>query len=168
MTNGHGAQYPVGWGLVIGGGALAQISPTTGVGAAGLIASLSGLLLAAFQYYKVWMDARQRDQKIEEQNHQIDYLKRGLVAAADKRHQMRNDFNGVLTSVQAELMEANLRVARLEGQLGVTAKTHAKAINTISDTVAEVAERVVPPVDVPHPHLPVNGEKPDVPAKEAS
>lgn len=148
MPGSSHSQPPFGWALTIGGGIVAQVAPTTNVGAAGLIASLSGLLLAGFQYYKVWMESRQRDERIEEQNAQIVRLKQELVDAADKRHKMRGDFNAKLLALQAEREEASHRVARLEGQLGLSNETHAKAINAISGDLQAVAGKMHPPMDV--------------------
>lgn len=84
--------------------------------------------------------------------------------ASKRRHDLADRIGGELALVNIQLLEANAEIARLKAQVGATATTHARVINTVSDSVAEVAERVVPPVEVPHPHLPVPGEKPDVPA----
>jgi hypothetical protein len=139
---------PVGFALAVGGGVVAQVSPNTSVGAAGLIASLSGLLLAGFQYYKVWMDARLRDQQIASQAGQIASLQAELEKAAKRRHDMRNDFNNQALRLHNEMIEMGHRNSWLEGQLGIVDKTHSQAINAISDDVATIAGNMRPPVEV--------------------
>lgn len=125
-------QSPLGAVMAIGGGIVAQAAPNTGVGAAGLIASIAGLLMAGFQYYKTWMDSKNYVS-------QIQGLKDDLKAARDGRHADANRFNGLILDLQGRVREADLAMARLEGKLGLTDRTHATAINNNSDNIANLA-----------------------------
>jgi len=125
---------PIGAIIATVGGVVAQATPTTGVGAAGLIASIAGLLMAGFQYFKVIMDARSQGRQLAE-------VRAELEANRKKRHDDANRFNAKFAEVQVQLIESNIKVARLEGQLGQTDKTHASAINANSENIGAIAQR---------------------------
>lgn len=154
---------PVGLAAVVVGGIVAQASHMAGeiqvqgppsVGTAGLILSLSGLLGAGFQYYKEYLNAKQRDAKIAEQASRIADLESKIVEASEKRHKLRNQFNAVLMQMQDRNDEYQYKIANLEGRLGITATVQGAAINAVAGTVKEIAEhRLYPPMPVDVPHL---------------
>jgi hypothetical protein len=141
---------PLGWIMALGGGLVAQVSPSTPVGAAGLIASIAGLLMAGFQYYKTWMDGK---------NHvkQIQTLSKELQEAREGRHADANRFEKMIRATEVRLLDSNLKIANLEGRLGITDKTHARAINASSDNINALAEHTGTDLPAPSPHLPANG-----------
>lgn len=155
-----GSPTPFGFLMAIGGGMVAQATPTTPVGMAGLIVSITGLLMAGFQYFKVWMDHRNRDREIEAQNVEIQSLRDEIRKARENRHADANRFGGQISVLELKLYEADVRYARLEGKLGITDVTHAKAINANSENIVAVAEQTGTQLPLDSPHIePVNGQE---------
>jgi hypothetical protein len=132
--------------VALGGGVIAQVTPDTHIGAAGLVASFSALLVAGFQYYKAYLDAKQRDQRIEQ-------LSKDLSTSRDRRHAEANRFNAVLLDLRAELEQEKVHRARLEGQLGVTDKSHAEAINVTAENTESIARQTGTKLSRPIPHV---------------
>lgn len=68
-------------------------------------------------------------------------------------HEEANRQGGLFTKVQAELRMAELRVAKLEGQLGITDKLHADAINANIENINIVAEKTGVSLPIHPPHV---------------
>jgi ABC-type multidrug transport system fused ATPase/permease subunit len=73
--------------------------------------------------------------------------------ASLKRHALADRLQGALLAREVELREQRMKVARLEARLGLTTTEHAEAINTISDSVTEIAGQMRPPIPVETPHV---------------
>jgi hypothetical protein len=93
--------------------------------------------------------------------------------ATEKRHKLRNQMNGRVTTLEADLLKSTMEgaalkteVATLKRQLGVTDSTHARAINTVSSSVQEIAAHLEPPLDVETPHLRPTPDRPPAPNGE--
>lgn len=162
----HGGPSPLALGFMIGGGAVAQVTPTTGVGATGLIVSLTGLAMALLQYFKVIFDDRQkareaegRDAKIRDLESVVARLESELAGSRNRHHDNLNRMNGIVGELEIKLIDERLARARLEGQLGVIDKTHAAAINTNAENIQKVAAEMIPPMSVPPIHVdPASGD----------
>jgi hypothetical protein len=130
--------------IAVVGGIVAQAAPTSNLGVAGLIASITGLVVAGFQYFKAFLDFKKQEKELAELQ---DKLKR---------------YKEVIGGLQRQLHEESLHRARLEGQLGTTEKAHVAAINQNADNVTLIAGHLDPPIDVQSPHVePVLGLDPD-------
>lgn len=68
-------------------------------------------------------------------------------------HEEANRQTGLFMKMEAQLWEAKLRVAKLEGQLGITDKLHAAAINANAENINIVAEKTGVPLAVHPPHV---------------
>lgn len=68
-------------------------------------------------------------------------------------HDQADAQNGILDKVRADLFLAQIRVAKLEGQLGVTDKAHSEAINANSDNIVALGEKTRTELPAPTPHV---------------
>ena len=143
---------PIAASLSVVGGMVAQV-PNTNVGAAGLIASITGLLIAGFQYYRTFMEARNRSDDIRRQAAEIEQLRKDLEGSRERRHEEANRLNALVLNIQHQLEEEKVERARLEGKLGVTDRTHSEAINRNSESIQKVAVALDPPVQVHETHV---------------
>lgn len=166
------------------------IGPAIGVGAtgaaalmdlnfAGIMAGLgvlgTGGLALWYQYNQTKLKIYREFEagKLEVQKLQEDANKASLAAKVreletkldQKRKQWHEEANrqgGLFMKVQAELRLAELRVAKLEGQLGAIDRSHAENINANTKNIDVVAERAgVQPPEHPPPVEPIVPAPPD-------
>lgn len=163
----------VGSTAAVAGAVVAQAS-SSDMGNAALFVGLSGVITALVggitQLFKIWLDSRNYADKIKQ-------LEAKVLDGSQKRHADRSKFQGLFMQQEAQLMEANdkvkkaetkateaqIRMARLEGQLGVIDKTHAENINANTKNIDVVAEQAGVQLPVhPPPVEPIVPPKLDV------
>lgn len=74
----------------------------------------------------------------------------------EKRKQWHDQYDhqtGMLDKVRADLWLAQLQIARMEGQLGVTDRVHSEAINANADNIIAVAQSTGTALPAPTPHV---------------
>lgn len=84
---------------------------------------------------------------------QIKQLEATLLEKRKEWHDQADRQNGMLDKVRLDLWQAQLRVAKLEGQLGVTDKTHSEAINSNGENIKAIAENTGTDLPAPTPHV---------------
>lgn len=130
------------------------------VAAGGLITGFGGIIT---QLFKLWLDAQKVRMDQQGWADRVKKLEDDLAGSRQRRHQDASRFNGILMEQQAETLlakreatEAAIRVAKLEGQLGVIDRTHAEGINLNSKNIDIVAARSgIPLPEHPPPVEPI-------------
>lgn len=135
----------IGSGVAVSGSLLAQVT-NADVGNAALIVAYGGLLTGVLggitQLFKLWLDSQSYSTRVQK-------LEADLKYTRERRHDDANRLNAIGLELQAE----KLRAARLEGQLGQTANTHAEAINANSTNSQALAEQIGVTLPAPSPHI---------------
>jgi hypothetical protein len=111
------------------------------------------LLMGGFGYYKEWLGARSRIEKmadmrgtIADLRDTIDQLRDDLEQSRANNHQRANEYNGLLLRQEAEIRE-------LRGELRRVRNTYADALNEHASEIEDIAGKLRPPMRIDSPKV---------------
>jgi hypothetical protein len=133
---------------ILFGGVFAQAANPT-VGIVGVIVASAGLVTALFggvtQLFKLWLDYQSYSKQVEKlkadmeyagdvHEKQVEKLSADLAESRRRRHEESDRTTSILLNQQLE-------IAHLKGQLGITDRLHSEGINANAENILAVAER---------------------------
>lgn len=165
MTFGHQLPTVTASGSIVAfTGAVVAGQSNADVGNAAMVVAFGGLITAALggltQLVKLIIDAKGNTARVKLMEADLAKTRGDLAESRDRNHKVRNQMQGIIYELQAKAdfaekkaVDAAVRAARLEGQLGITEKIHSEAINANADNIVAVAQSTGTALPAPTPHV---------------